>query len=268
MNILKFAGTILLALVLQSKVWGVEIIAHRGASFVAPENTLSAIKLGWEEGADAVEFDLWLSRDGKIVIFHDADTRRFEKTARKVSESTWAELQALDVGAWKGAKYKGEKIPTLESLLKTIPKGKKAVLEIKCGPEIVPELKQVISKSGKLDSELVMISFNFDSMVALKKAFPKVPAYYLYSYKKDEKTGSYPLIEPLIEKTKSAKLDGLNLQYTWPITSEFVKKVHDSGLKLLVWTVNDAEVAIKLATAGVDAITTDRPRFIRAAIAK
>lgn len=266
MKFKTFIAAVLMLLFVESKLFAVEIIAHRGASWIAPENTLSAVKAGWDEGADGVEFDLWLSKDGKIVVFHDADTRRFSQAPKKVSDLTWDELQKLDVGGWKNEKFKGEKIPTLESILGTIPKGKKGVIEVKCGPEIVPELKRVIGKSGRADSELVMISFNFDSMVALKKAFPKVACYYLYSYKKDEKTGTFPELQPLIDKTKKAGLDGLNLQYTWPITAAFARQVHDAGLKLLVWTVNDPEVAKKLRDARVDAITTDRPAFIREAI--
>src|SRR5687767_2297202 len=137
---------------LVARGFAVEIIAHRGASGEAPENTLSAMKLAWEQGADAIELDLWLSKDGKLVIFHDADTKRFEKKPRKVAELTWEELQQLDVGTWKNGKL--ERIPTLESILATIPAGRRAVLEIKSGPEILPELKRVLEASGKQAREL------------------------------------------------------------------------------------------------------------------
>src|SRR5687767_15734678 len=108
---------------LVARGFAVEIIAHRGASGEAPENTLSAMKLAWAQGADAIELDLWLSKDGKLVVFHDADTKRFEKQPRKIPELTWDEVQTLDVGSWKGAQFKGERIPTLESILATIPPG-------------------------------------------------------------------------------------------------------------------------------------------------
>ncbi len=79
------------------------------------------MQLAWEQGADAAELDLWLSRDGKLVVFHDADTKRFAEPVRKIKEMTLEEIQQLDVGAFKGAKFKGVRVPTLESILATVP---------------------------------------------------------------------------------------------------------------------------------------------------
>src|SRR5262245_4724666 len=95
----------------------VEIVAHRGASYDAPENTLASLKLAWEQKADASEFDVFLSKDGKIVVIHDADTKRTAGVDKKVVSQTLDELRALDVGSWKNAKFKGEKIPTLDEML-------------------------------------------------------------------------------------------------------------------------------------------------------
>jgi glycerophosphoryl diester phosphodiesterase len=169
----------------------------------------------------------------------------------------------LDVGGWKGAQFKGERIPTLESVLATIPPGKKAVLEIKCGPEIMAELERVIRASGRTAKELVIISFNFDALLASKKTFPHVPHLFLYDYKKDPKTDQYPELKPLIARAKAARFDGLNLQFRWPITKEFVSEVKGAGLSLFVWTVDDAIVAKRLADAGVDGITTNKPQWLR-----
>src|SRR5262249_49337084 len=90
-----------------------EIIPHRGASYVAPENTLCAIRAGWDEGADAVESDFRLTRDGQIVAIHDESTRRTAGVEGLVAQQTLAELQSLDVGQWKDVRYRGERIPTL-----------------------------------------------------------------------------------------------------------------------------------------------------------
>src|SRR6478672_5367982 len=103
-----------------------QIIAHRGASFDAPENTLAAIRLGWDQGADGVEFDVRLSRDGQIVVIHDADTRRVANVDRLVSDQTVDELRQLDVGRWKGPQFAGERIPTLAEVLAIVPAGKTA----------------------------------------------------------------------------------------------------------------------------------------------
>ena len=241
----------------------VEIIAHRGASFDAPENTLASMKLGWEQNADGVELDLWLSKDGKLIVFHDKDTKRFETTARAITNLTLAEARQLDVGAWKGAQFKGEPIPTLESILATIPKGKRIVLEIKDGPHIIPEFTRVLRASGVPEKQLVVISFNFATLAASKKDWPKVDHYFLYDYKKDTKTDTFPELKPILTRAKNAGFEGLNLSYKWPITKAFVSEVKAAGLKMYVWTVNDAAVARGLMEAGVDGITTDKPQWLR-----
>src|SRR5438128_11840999 len=86
-----------------------ELIAHRGASHDAPENTLAAVQLAWQQHADAVEVDVRISRDGQLVVIHDDNTLRTGKAARKVSDETLAELRSLDVGRWKGRQWSGER---------------------------------------------------------------------------------------------------------------------------------------------------------------
>ena len=108
-----------------AKATDVEIIAHRGASHDAPENTLESVRLGWEQGADAVEVDVYLSKDGHIVVHHDDTTKKLAGVDRKVVAQTLAELQRLDVGAWKGAKWKGVRIPRLDDVLASIPEGRR-----------------------------------------------------------------------------------------------------------------------------------------------
>jgi len=137
----------------------VEIIAHRGASHDAPENTLESVKLGWEQGADAVEIDVYLSKDGYIVVHHDGTTKKLAGVDRNVVDQTLAELQQLDVGAWKGDKWKGVRIPKLADVLATIPEGRRLFVEVKCGPEIVPDLAKAFKRSGKKPKQLVVISF-------------------------------------------------------------------------------------------------------------
>ena len=244
-------------------VGAVEIIGHRGASADAPENTLASMKLGWEQGADAVELDLWLSKDGKLIVFHDSDTKRFEPTPRKITSLTLEEARKLDVGSWKSAQFKGEPIPTLESILATIPKGRRIVLEIKDGPRIIPEFTRVLRASGVAEKQLVVISFKYDTLLASKKDWPKVEHYFLMDYKKDAKTGAFPELKPLIARAKSGGFEGLNLSFNWPIKKEFNDEVKAAGLKLYVWTVDDAAVARRLKDAGVDGITTNKPKWLR-----
>ena len=254
----------LLALLLSPlPLLALDIIAHRGASEEAPENTLPAMQLAWEQGADAVELDLWLSRDGKLVVFHDADTKRFAEPARKIKEMTLAEIQQLDVGAFKGAQFKGVRVPALESILATVPAGKRIVLELKDGPELIPEFARVIHAWGLKTEQMWVISFKEDTLRASKKALPDVLHYFLKGYKADPKTGGLPQLEPLLILCREAKFEGLNLHFDWPVTPEFTARVKARNLKLLIWTVDDAAVAKRLAAAGVDAITTNRPAWLR-----
>jgi glycerophosphoryl diester phosphodiesterase len=242
----------------------VDIIAHRGASYDAPENTLAAFKLGWKQGADAVELDIWLGGDGRIVVIHDESLKRTTGVDQNLSELSSAELRKLDAGSWKDPKWKGERIPTLDEALKAIPRGKRLVIEIKSHAEIVPELARVIAKSKRKPEDLIIISFKYDSVVAAKKQFPKVPVYYLSSFKQNKETGAWtPTFDELIEQAKAAKADGINVSYKGPITAEVIRKTHAAGLKFLVWTVNDPELAKRLVVDGVDAITTDRPAWLR-----
>lgn len=241
----------------------VEIIAHRGASHDAPENTLAAMRLAWEQQADAIELDLWLSKDGRLVVMHDADTKRVGGPAKPIAGQTWEELQRLDVGAWKNPRFQGERVPTLESILATIPSGRRAVLEIKCGPEILPELDRVLARSAKTPAEVAIIAFDFDTLRQAKEKLPQFPHYWLHGYKRDAKSGRFPELEPLLARARAARFDGLDLHFNWPIDAGFVAKLRAANLKLIVWTVNDPLVARRLIEAGVDGITTDRPQWLR-----
>ena len=159
----------------------VEIVGHRGASFDAPENTVASVKLAWEQKADAAEFDVYLSKDGKIVVIHDATTKRTAGVDRKVAELTAAELRKLDVGKWKNAKFAGEPVPTLDEVLATVPVGKRVFIEVKCGPEIVPELDRVLKASTLKPEQTAVIAFSADVIAAAKKARPDLQAYWVVS---------------------------------------------------------------------------------------
>lgn len=249
--------------------FGLEIVAHRGASYDAPENTLAAFKLGFQQQADADELDIYLSKDGKIVVLHDADPARTACLTNKikVASQTFHELRKLDVGKW--GKWKdgnfSEKIPSLDEVMPVVPEGKRLFIEVKCGPEILPELGRVLRRAGKKTEQTVLIGFGYETMRQAKKKFPQLQVLWLVS--KDKKTKEYPPVQDLIEKTKAAHLDGLDLEQGFPIDKAFVQKVHAAGLKLYTWTVDDPEVAGKEAAAGVDGITTNRPGWLREQLA-
>jgi len=242
----------------------VEIVGHRGASYEAPENTLSSIRLAWEQNADAVEFDVWLSKDGQIVLAHDKDTERTAGVKKLIVEQTADELRRLDVGRWKDPKFAGEKIPFLSEALATIPAGKRVFIEIKCGPEIVPELSRILKASGKPASALAIISFQDEVIAACKKALPEHQAYWLVSIKRDKKTNEWNHTpDALIRRAKELHADGLDLSACDFIDPAFGQRVKSEGLQLYVWTVNDPAIAKQMLAAGVQGITTDRPAWLR-----
>jgi glycerophosphoryl diester phosphodiesterase len=263
-SILRIAILSLVPMCLGGSLSAVELIAHRGASYDAPENSLSAMKLAWKQNTDGIETDVHLSRDGKIVVMHDYDTKRTGDVGRKIVEHDWKALKGIDIGKWKGDQWTGETIPTIDSILETIPKGKCIFTEIKIHEtELLPELEKAMKASGKKPKQLRIITFHYDMAEAAKKYFPKHPVYWLHSWKKDKVTNEYPKLDELILKAKAAKLDGLDLEWKFPIDKDFVKKVHKAGLKLYTWTVDDPEVAKQEVAVGVDGITTNRPEFLR-----
>ena len=251
-----------------STILAVEIIAHRGASHDAPENTLAAFNLAWKQKADAVELDIWLTKDGKIVCLHDGNTKRIAGRDNKVADQTLAELHVLDAGKWKSRQWVGEKIPTLDEALATIPDGQRLFIEIKCGPEVLTELERVIKESGKKPQQLAIIAFSFTVASLAKARFPAIEVSWLYDWKKDKDTGEKFTPDQLITKTRAAELDGLDVRFKGPIDAAFVRKVRSAGLKLYVWTVDKPATAKQLAATGVDGITTNRPEWLRQKLAE
>ncbi|WP_198000247.1 glycerophosphodiester phosphodiesterase [Gimesia alba] len=250
-----------------SSLPAVEIIGHRGASYDAPENTLASVNLAWKRNADAVEIDIYLSKDGKIVAYHDKTTKRIGGRDQAVKDQTFAELQTLDVGAWKNARYKQERIPTLSEILKTIPAGKRLFIEIKCGPEVLPQLKQDLAASGKTAAQTAIIGFDYETMQQAKQLMPELEVIWVFKVKQNKITRKWAHNAAYyIQKAKAANLDGLDLGYNQFITKAFVEQANAAGLPVYVWTVNEVADARKLAEMGVTGITTDRPGLLNAAL--
>jgi glycerophosphoryl diester phosphodiesterase len=240
---------------------GLEIVAHRGSSEEAPENTLASFRLGYEQ-ANACELDIHQTKDGQVVVIHDASTKRTAGVDKPVAQQTLAELRILDAGKFKSDKYAGEKIPLLSEVLALIPEGKRLFIEIKCGAEVIPALVGVLDEAKKKPEQTALIAFNLETLRQAKLKLPKLQAYWLVSAKAD-KSGKLPELDDMIRKVKDAGLDGLDLEGKFGIDADFAAKIHAAGLKLYTWTVNDADLAKKHAAAGVDGITTDRPLKLR-----
>lgn len=238
----------------------VKIIAHRGASHLAPENTLASINLAWELGADAVEVDVHLTHDKRIVAIHDPTTKRTAGTEMAIAASHSEHLRRLDVGHHKHGDFVGESIPFLEEVLATVPPERHLFVEIKCSPRILPPLDEMLTSSGKR-SQIVLIGFDLETMRAAKELMPDVPAYWLC-----DKQLWRPYRGVLAQKARAAGLDGLNVHWSG-ITRRFVAAVKAAGLKLYTWTVDDPADAARLRALGVDGITTNRPGWLRSRIA-
>ena len=231
----------------------VEIIAHRGASYLAPENTVAASKLAWEVCADAVEVDIYLFRDNKIMCIHDSDTKRTTGQDFKVSETLSEQLRKLDAGSFKNEKYKGEKIPFLKEIIKSVPEGKELVVELKCKSEVLPYLIKDVRKYGK-NRKFVFICFDLQTIADTEKAFPDNKCYWL--------CGNKQLLMQNLDKTASLGLVGVSLAYGI-IDNEIATIVRDHKLELFTWTVDDSAEAKRLISLGVKGITTNRPGWLR-----
>lgn len=242
------------------------IVGHRGASYDAPENTLAAFRLAYAQGADAAEGDFHLTRDGRIVCLHDKDLKRTAGVERRVADMTYEELAGLDVGAWKGAQWTGQRVATLAEVLATVPPGKRFFIEIKCGPEIVESLRQELAAVKMDASQLVVISFNEQVIAATRRAMPHIKAHWLTDYKQDRDTGKWsPSLDEVLGTLKAINASGLDTHANFNvIDGAFVKAIRDKGYELHAWTVNDPAAAERLVRLGFDSITTDRPGWLRA----
>jgi glycerophosphoryl diester phosphodiesterase len=252
---MKTQMTILILFLSMGLVGQQTFIAHRGASYLAPENTVASAELAWELGADAVEIDVYLTKDNRVMAMHDKNTKRTTggKKSFVMSETPSLVLRELEAGSWKDAKYKGEKIPFIAEIIETVPAGKKLVVEIKSGSEIIPYLKEEIEKSGKQD-QMIFICFGWETILAAKKEFPDNPCYWLSSSRQG--------LKKKIQESAKAGLDGVNLNYKI-IDEEVMEWAGALNLEVLTWTVDDPDVAKKLTNMGVAAITTNRPAWLK-----
>ncbi|MCX6993198.1 MAG: glycerophosphodiester phosphodiesterase family protein [Kiritimatiellaeota bacterium] len=242
----------------------VEIIAHRGASAWAPENTLAAFDLAWQQNADAIECDIHLSRDGHCVISHDASTVRAVGSGLIISQHTLADLKKLDMGRWKGAFWAGQTIPTLKETLARLPPGKRIFIEVKSGLATVPALKKDILSSSLSLEQVVVISFDADVIAAVKRELSQVEICLLSGLELDSSANKWkPAASDLLAKSRACNADGLDLLACAGVDEEFITMARAAGLKVFVWTVNNPDDMRNFLELGVDGIATDYPAWAR-----
>ena len=152
------------------------VLAHRGASAEAPENTLAAFRLAMEQGADGLELDVRRCASGEPVVIHDADTLRTSGAALRVADASLRELRALDAGAWKSPAFRGERIPTLDEVLRELPS---SVVNVELKSDGVPDAKlaravaQVI-RDRQAAARVIVSSFDPRLLAAFKVAAPEI----------------------------------------------------------------------------------------------
>lgn len=238
-------------------------IAHRGASHAAPENTLAAMELAWKEGADGIEGDFHLSKDGEVVCIHDYDTQRTTGTKRVVKDTPWAELAGLDAGSWKAAAYKGERIPRFADMLERLPAGKLFFVEIKAGPATIAPIKAILdAHQGKFDPKAIFfISFDAAAVAEARRLLPAYQSHLVHGLKG---YGDPAAMKQLDETLAQSGATGLQFKFLPEVTGPWVKEIQSRGLLTDSWTVNDAKNAAKLIGFGIQYLTTDRPGPLRA----
>jgi len=241
------------------------IITHRGASFDAPENTLAAFRLAWQQNADGAEGDFQLTCDGQIICMHDLTTGRTASADRVVSQSTFDELRKLDVGIWKHPRFTSEPIPTLDEILALLPPRKLFFIEIKCGPEILPPIREAIARSNASTDQLRILCFDAAVIATAREMLPAIRAHWLVDYSIVPATNAKtPTPQAILKTLREISASGFNSHAdTAVLTAKFVTELHAAGFEVAAWTVDDPSLAGQLTRAGVEFITTNRPGWLR-----
>jgi len=234
-------------------------LAHRGASAYAPENTLAAFRLAAEMGADGLELDAKLSRDGAIVVMHDATVDQTTDGSGRVSDLTLAELKRLDAGSKFGPKFAGERIPTLEEVIDAV--GDRLIVNVELtnyaspGDGLEFKVVDLIAKSGRAD-RLMVSSFSPLALRKVKRRAPRVACGLVYAPRDPiyRRRAWFAFLIP--------GLEAHHPQYSM-IDAAAVRRFHARGQKVNTWTVNDEADMRRMIDAGVDAIMTDKPDVLK-----
>ncbi|MEZ5070075.1 MAG: glycerophosphodiester phosphodiesterase family protein [Bacteroidales bacterium] len=244
-----------LSLAAQTRDPGFSFVGHRGASYLAPENTLASMKLAWELGADGAECDIMLSSDKQVLLFHDANTKKLTGEDHVVADTPWPVLKDLPVILRETNRdtYTGETIPLLSDVLDALPEDRLLVIEIKTGPEILPFLQEVLEQHWTR-GRITFIAFDLETILAAKSLYPDIPAYHLSMFGADVKKN--------LRTLREHGIDGVDLRHGI-IDGKMMARCREAGMDVWCWTVNDVETARQMKALGVSAVTTDRPAWLK-----
>ncbi|KMO99127.1 glycerophosphodiester phosphodiesterase [Streptomyces roseus] len=238
----------------------VRVIAHRGASHEHPEHTLAAYRQAIDDGADALECDVRLSADGRLVCVHDRRVERTSDGRGVVSAMTYEELAGLDFGGWKGEAHRGAQVLLFEDLLKEALAADRPVglaVETKhptrAGGRLEAELVRVLREHGLADGSdgrVEVMSFSRGALVRLNRLAPGLPAVYLIERR----------LRPARPPFAGHAGPGIDLVRRDP---GLVARLKAKGLRVRVWTVDEPEDVELCVRLGVDTLITNRPREVR-----
>lgn len=238
------------------------IIAHRGASGLAPENTLAAVRRAWQIGADGVEIDIHLTRDGVPVCSHDARTGRLSDVDHAIADLTLEELKRIDVGGWKDPAYTGETIPTLEEVLATVPARKTLLIEVKDVPahDLARALTPILKRHQEFiaSRQVYFMSFFPDLLWSLQGHFPDLTLLLLA-----DKLNRIPQKVPPRVPSDALPVHGIGFSHKLDIPAATLDALAGAGAILAVWTENDPARREFWQKSGCDFLITDHPeRFV------
>lgn len=229
------------------------LIAHRGASGLFPENTLASFQAALDMGAKAIECDVQLSKDGRLVVIHDFTLERLTGRAVPVRALSWAELSRVDAGAWLAPRFAGERIPSLESLLDMLPRGVELNVEVKQPPRryagIEERLLKALRARPRRMKDVVVSSFDAPTVSRLRELDEGLRLAFLVG--KASKRSAMALAEE--SRCEALHLSRRRFDEAW------ARLAARAGLRVRVYTVNSRKEAARLAAAGVEAVFTDYP---------
>ena len=237
----------------------VKWISHRGESIDAPENSLPAFKLSMERNTDGMECDVHLTADQVVVVAHDPTTARMGDINRTIAETKFEDLVKVNISGAFEDKYPGEHIHPLADTFAYLGKGREFYIELKPGcPALVPAVKKILADNGMTPEQIVIISFDRELITLTKQQMPEFRALWLTGIANDMTA------EKLLAELEAMNADGVDASVNEKVfNAEFVKKLHDAGKFVAVWTVDQPGQAKRLIEMGVDSITSNRAAKLR-----
>jgi len=231
-------------------------IAHRGAKGEAPENTLAAFRLGVDQGCDAIELDIHLSKDGELIVIHDATLDRTTDMTGRVHELTVEEIKQADAGRWFHESFAGERVPLLEEVFDAVPPHIMINVEIKdsYGRKLEQALVELMKRKNRVD-QVVVSSFDHKSLLFLKLLEPEVRLGLLYDVNLGRHSG--------LVSTIGAPVYSLHPNFK-RIDKEDVRDAVEQGLQVYPYTINREEDMLQAIEYGVSGIITDYPARLKA----